>query len=45
MDLLMNPVTGYTIFVLLMSAGALWLLPQIRAHRKKVDAEIKLNAN
>lgn len=45
MDLIMNPVIGYAVFVSLMMAVAFWLLPQIKAHRQKVDAENKLNAN
>ncbi len=44
-DALMNLLIGYAIFVLLLTAGALWFLPQIIAHKKKVDAENKLNAN
>ena len=44
-DALVHMPTGYAIFVLLLTAGALWFLPQIIAHKKKVDAENKLNAN
>jgi hypothetical protein len=41
----MNLLTGYAIFVLLLTAGSLWLLPQIIAHKKKIDAQNKLDAN
>lgn len=43
--LTMDPVTGYKIFVGLLVGAAIWLLPQIKAHTRKVQAENKLNAN